>query len=171
MSTMVGVPVVLVKKCVTCGRTLSLSHFYDRENSKDGKRGQCKECMLKIRNTHRNEWRKNNPEAYRKQWLEYYEKNKERINEKAKREWQIFRKKVLIYIGGEKICCVRCGFSDIRALQIDHIKGDGNKDRKSWNSVTEYYYRILGMARKQAQEKYQILCANCNVIKRRENKK
>lgn len=60
-------------------------------------------------------------------------------------------------LGG--VCC-RCGFSDIRALQIDHKAGGGCKERRitSWSKL---YRAILhGVAG------YQLLCANCNWIKR-----
>lgn len=58
--------------------------------------------------------------------------------------------------------CKRCGFSDVRALQIDHINGGGNKERKS---KTSYLPKLI----KENPSNYQILCANCNWIKRVEN--
>lgn len=61
--------------------------------------------------------------------------------------------------------CVRCGFDDIRALQVDHIEGGGYKERKAKGTWTVYYNII-----KTSGKGYQILCANCNVIKRIENK-
>ena len=57
--------------------------------------------------------------------------------------------------------CKRCGFTDIRALQIDHVYGGGHK--KTHNA---------SMLLKQIKENpndFQILCANCNWIKRVEN--
>ncbi len=62
--------------------------------------------------------------------------------------------------------CAKCGFSDIRALQIDHIKGDGAKERKEAGGSVGIYYRIIKLSDKQMKSKYQILCANCNWIKR-----
>lgn len=64
--------------------------------------------------------------------------------------------------------CVWCGFDDIRALQIDHVKGGGIKERK-YESSRGYYKNIL-MKVLQGSKDYQILCANCNQIKRIENK-
>ncbi len=66
--------------------------------------------------------------------------------------------------------CVRCGFSDERALQIDHINGDGNMNNgrpgkgKRVTSV-QIYKAIL----REGETRFQILCANCNWIKRHEN--
>ena len=61
--------------------------------------------------------------------------------------------------------CVRCGFSDPRALQIDHIDGGGNREIKKIGTY-RIYYKIL----KGQTSEYQLLCANCNWIKRVENK-
>lgn len=73
------------------------------------------------------------------------------------------RQKVLTHLGRK---CVRCSFSDERALQVDHINGGGNKQRKTlrWR---EMYREVLNS---EPGKKYQLLCANCNWIKREENK-
>lgn len=78
-----------------------------------------------------------------------------------RREWFVkLRYEILDELGGK---CAECGYSDYRALQIDHINGDSAEDKKKTGS--SYYYNI----RKQLHTgRYQILCANCNTIKRRE---
>ena len=59
--------------------------------------------------------------------------------------------------------CVRCGYAaDERALQIDHVNGRGNADRRRFPSLTAYYEHILSVGKDGG---YQILCANCNHIK------
>ncbi len=64
--------------------------------------------------------------------------------------------------------CSRCGFLDSRALQIDHIKGGGSKeaDREGW----AYWKYLAKLPEVDLKDRYQILCANCNWIKRHENK-
>lgn len=66
--------------------------------------------------------------------------------------------------------CKRCGITDIRVLQIDHINGNGYREKKEmgWSSgnVVPYYRHILDVK----GEGYQLLCANCNWIKRYEQK-
>jgi len=57
-----------------------------------------------------------------------------------------------------------CGFTDIRALQIDHINGGGTKEFKQKNSGGIYKH-ILGLPLDKVHVNYQILCANCNRIK------
>ena len=65
--------------------------------------------------------------------------------------------------------CSRCGFSDTRALQIDHIDGGGNKGEKASGGLG-YYRLVLDELDAGIKNKYQILCANCNSIKKIENK-
>ena len=71
--------------------------------------------------------------------------------------------------------CKHCGFDDWRALQIDHIDGKGYEERKKYG--TSGNGRGGTLTRKKQLElitsnplNYQVLCANCNWIKRYENK-
>jgi hypothetical protein len=66
--------------------------------------------------------------------------------------------------------CVRCGFTDKRALQIDHIRGGGNKERREGGKTQIQLYRWIVANVPSAKAKFQILCANHNWIKRFENK-
>lgn len=59
--------------------------------------------------------------------------------------------------------CNRCGFDDRRALQIDHVNGGGCTERNAIGQVG-----VLVRALKHP-DLYQLLCANCNWIKRDEN--
>ena len=123
---------------------------------------------------------KNNKERCR----EYYQENRERIlaankayteahPEQAKKWWaahaertrveretlkaQVFEKH------GNK--CARCGYNDTRALQIDHVAGNGWKDKGRMGKPA-YLREVLV----DETGKFQILCANCNLIKKVENK-
>lgn len=58
---------------------------------------------------------------------------------------------------------------DKRCLQIDHVNGGGQKQLKI-NQQGEMYYRRLLKEIKAGSKDYQLLCANCNWIKRYENK-
>lgn len=73
------------------------------------------------------------------------------------------RSRALALFGGR---CARCWFADHRALQIDHVAGGGRQDTRSrWSRA--YYNRVLRSA--EAKDgRYQLLCANCNWIKRYE---
>jgi hypothetical protein len=64
--------------------------------------------------------------------------------------------------------CMRCGFDDVRALQIDHVNGGGHRERTEvFKGNPRQFYKAVA---KDMEGKYQILCANCNCIKRVELK-
>jgi hypothetical protein len=71
------------------------------------------------------------------------------------------RLEVIEYLGGK---CMHCGFTDIRALQFDHKQGGGTQDRKTC-SLPKLMRLILAGKRPDIQ----LLCANCNSIKRWDN--
>lgn len=75
-----------------------------------------------------------------------------------KRDWRRAKRKSAIdKLGGK---CARCGFSDIRALCLDHIRGC-LKPRESTNAMAKTILR--------GSKRFQVLCANCNMIKVVEN--
>ena len=93
--------------------------------------------------------------------------------EKARTFWRAKRKRVLVRIKqrlfdllGDK--CARCGLDDKRVLQVDHINGYQGK-RESYKRSGTYLYRHI-ISGRLPKEDYQILCANCNWIKKFENK-
>ena len=59
--------------------------------------------------------------------------------------------------------------ADRRCLQIDHINGNGRKERITFPSTSAYQNYILKQI-KAGSKDYQLLCANCNWIKRVMNK-
>ena len=75
------------------------------------------------------------------------------------------RKKVFEILGN---VCTKCGFSDVRALQIDHINGGGTRWRNAHKHNSSYYTEVDVI--KNNGQGYQLLCANCNWIKREERK-
>lgn len=112
------------------------------------------------RTEYQRNWRKNNPDKV-KETIERY-----RNSGKAKRYLNNYRNKlrieILNFLGG---ACIKCNFSDPRALQVDHVNGGGKKELRTITSYNKYFKMI-----KSNPEKYQLLCANCNWIKRVENK-
>lgn len=107
----------------------------------------------------------------------YYRKNRKHLTEYRRNYYKThkniksglqmryltnLRIKVLEKFGS---ACNRCGFSDTRALQIDHINGGGTKDLRS-KSTSRHLNEVL----RDVDNKYQLLCANCNWIKKSENK-
>lgn len=97
----------------------------------------------------------------RKEYQKQYYQRPE-IKEKTRRSKA--RLAIINLLGAE---CVKCGYRDLRALQLDHINGDGCKDNK--NRKNSNYYTNLLKNPGEVFLKYQILCANCNWVKRYEN--
>ena len=99
------------------------------------------------------------------------ENNKQRVQEYntryKRRKREEIRAEILALLGE---CCVLCGYdTDIRALQVDHVNGGGGSERKRFSSLEQYYRHILQTLCSGETDKYQILCANCNAIKRIES--
>ncbi len=84
------------------------------------------------------------------------------------KEWWLRQKEVaLTHYGAGVYACVRCGFSDPRALSIDHINGSGTRHTRSEGIHGSKIYRWL--IKKGFPRGYQTLCMNCQFIKRTEN--
>jgi hypothetical protein len=58
--------------------------------------------------------------------------------------------------------CAICGFSDERALTLDHILNNGASERKELGERV-VYYRALKL---EYKSEYRILCMNCQFIER-----
>lgn len=64
--------------------------------------------------------------------------------------------------------CIGCGMSDLRCLSIDHINGDGNVHRRKLKSQGgSMFYRWI--VRQGFPNWLQVLCMNCQFIKRHEH--
>lgn len=128
-----------------------------------------------------NRYRAENKDVVRAKEREYRKANKERLSESARQcrlrnrdkyleadrissvqRRRRIRDAVIQHLGGR---CVKCGFADTRALQIDHVNGGGTKDHTEKKSVSSYYQRVMASA---PNKDFQLLCANCNQIKRYE---
>ena len=100
---------------------------------------------------------------YRKYQQEYRKRNSQKRKEYTQEYHQGIRGELLSLLGNK---CFNCGFSDKRALQIDHIMGGGTKEIGNIKGVVALVYlkKI-----KEGSKEYQVLCANYNWIKRHTN--
>ncbi len=104
---------------------------------------------------------------YKQNW---YLQNKTKSVAQSKRRRLYYKTQVLTHYGNGKLACVRCSFSDIRALSIDHINGGGFKHRRSLginNGGGLGFY--LWLIRNNLPMGYQTLCMNCQYTKKIEN--
>lgn len=102
----------------------------------------------------------------------WYQRNKERFIKYAReyrirtnysvRRHQKLKLKALEVVGCGKIKCSRCGTSDIRILEINHINGGGNKERRS--KVSSYYWYTSIIKGERKIDDLNILCKICNLL-------
>ena len=132
------------KKCHECGDEWVAKHW---------KTGLCRKCYYKA-----------NKERIKRNADKSYYGNLEREREKRRDYNKRNRIEIVRMFGGE---CQRCGYKDWRALQIDHVDGGGSKERRMLShNLTAVFWK---KEKEKNPKKYQLLCANCNWIKRYEN--
>lgn len=139
------------KTCKVCKESFPTEKFFRYAN------GYLYPYCSPCRSALAKKWRFNNPGKLKASLAYHSEKRKE-----YRKDWRQERRQKVIELLGS--ICVKCGFSDARALQIDHVNGGGNRERIELGSNPALYSKIL----KQGTSGYQLLCANCNWIKRSE---
>lgn len=104
---------------------------------------------------HKDEARAKKREAMKR----YRSENPERYANHS-RESKARLKEFVFDIYGRACAC--CGFSDVRALTLDHILNNGAEERKEHGERGVYRRALLPEFRSE----YQTLCMNCQFIKR-----
>jgi len=133
------------------------------------------------RNANRREYYKKNKKKLNRQAREHYRKNSKKIikrttkyhhEHKEERKkyyskyYQDIRLKVLSRVNPEMKCAM-CGCEDIRFLDVNHIKGGGNKERKLLSKDDNYVSQnmiLLIHNNKRGIEDLNLLCKACNAI-------
>lgn len=141
------------KKCRECGVTLN-------ENNKYPNQGNiCKPCKREYIRKYALKRKERVPEYLR--W--------HRRQSAAKLKLETFQ-----HYSSECPQCAKCGYSDIRALSIDHVNGGGSQHRRDLGFANsggggggEKFYRWL--KKNEYPQGYQVLCLNCQFIKMHEN--
>lgn len=144
-------------------RYCSLSCSSSTNNKARQKLSDDVRVLLRLQSAKR--WRKSHPEAVKEQKRKYYARHRD-VLRKRRAPGNLARSRniramALAALGN---VCVKCGFSDPRALQIDHIDGNGCVERAEKYNRDGFHRKVLA-----DQTGYQLLCANCNWIKRSEN--
>ena len=117
------------------------------------------------------EWYPTHKEIWRERWKRYISNldNKEKRRIYVLEYVRNIRKGILERLGNK---CVRCGVTDFRVLQVDHINGGGVRERRETRPIgsrSYLHYLRNKLKSKKSFLEYQLLCANCNWIKRWEN--
>jgi len=176
---------------------LKMNKKYFRMNIKQAKR--TADIVYKSKNNQKikeiqHNWYLKNKERIKKKNKERYHNNLEETRRKARTYYYKNRSRYkllnsiyqhnkikelrndLLNIFGKKCsnpsCAVEGGMKDIRALQFDHINGGGCKEIQKFavsHGRVAWYKHYLNNP-ELAKKNLQILCANCNWIKRDKNK-
>ena len=154
-----------IKKCKRCKEKKILQDFERCDSCHDGHRNVCRDCRSKRKN-----------ELYYINHNRYLELNKKYRKAKPNkaREYRLkIKLEVMSHYCNSSPMCQHCGFTDIRALCIDHVNGDGAKHRRMLTSNKLEtkprdgggFNTYLWLRRNHYPEGYQVLCFNCNQIK------
>lgn len=128
------------KICTKCNKEFPISNF-TTHNSKKNSYPSCNKCVS----------------VWTRQW---YSKNKTRRRQWINNRRKLLRIEMINAYGGKCNCC---GETEIKFLAIDHINGEGRKDRERFSG-----YEVFMLHLKQSgypKDKYQVLCHNCNAAK------
>lgn len=102
--------------------------------------------------------RRNSKKAYDKKYKPIHRK-------KANEHYKLLRQEIIYHYSNETMRCAKCGFSDIRALTIDHINGGGCKHHKQIKQPIVYWIKHNNFPK----DMFQVLCMNCQHLKRLES--
>jgi hypothetical protein len=87
------------------------------------------------------------------------DKNPDKYNAQSRKAKIKDKLKLFLMYGNT---CAICGFSDMRALSLDHVKNNGNEERRLHGIRGTYK-----LAKEKLDlEQYRILCMNCQFIER-----
>jgi RNase P subunit RPR2 len=133
------------RKCKKCGRRKNLETHFRLWRSKahlgkEYRRHTCKACESSIN-------------------VEYKERHAIHVKN-GKNKFYLKMKEAVYNLLGHS--CTACGFSDWRALQVDHVLGNG-----AYMNLRLGTKKFFEYVKAHATE-FQVLCANCNWIKRYE---
>lgn len=145
-----------VKKCIGCKANLSINDYCIDRQTKSGLHPYCRLCR-KIRRAEQYKKHRDRELRTSSAWAKkrkIYMKNHNATKTKE------FLTRIYTKLGSK---CSSCYFSDKRALQIDHVNGGGNIERRFLGNSTQYYLHVIKSI-ENGSKNYQILCANCNII-------
>jgi len=97
--------------------------------------------------------------------------SKTKTSEKQKElddvKWSVFS----VYSNSNIPYCKSCNETNFDYLELDHINGDGYKQKNDvgHRQGGDNFYRKLKRLGYPNKDKYQVLCSNCNLVKRKEN--
>lgn len=158
-----------MKVCSKCKTEQPRENYNKYNKSKDGLQSRCKECSRAAGKEHYHAnkekyvanqmaWRKkDNNKKHNQACNRWRKKHPEATNAMQRKRNRKLRQKALEKIGS--LVCCRCRCDRYEFLEINHINGGGNKERKQ---TTTFYLDIIHERRGISD--LEILCRPCNHI-------
>ena len=100
---------------------------------------------------HNRYFRKTHAEYYKKYYLINKAKYNTPFQKKKRRQRDVKLRLSVLEKYGSK--CVKCGFSDSRALQIDHVNGGGHAELKGVHKKARRTWYLMFLKNKKARKK------------------
>lgn len=141
------------RECRSCRVIRPLSEFWKHKKCHQGYSPTCKVCGRAANKA----WRLANPDKQRYQGS-WQQRNPQWRQKNLSDKYRALKQQILLAYG---LRCNQCGFSDVRALHIDHVHENGAADRRRFTALQ----RMTAIIRLGFPHDYQLLCANCNTIK------
>jgi len=131
------------KRCSKCGDDKPVDSFPFKNRAKNKRHSYCHGCF----STYHHGW---------------YEKHTEQTKRAAAISRLAYRKRAVDFLRGYLWLhpCVDCGFTDVRALDFDHVRG-----KKSF-TITYMLRRMMSLDRIADEiKKCEVRCRNCHAIR------
>lgn len=136
-----------------CGNKKEFSEFSKKKGG-SFYHSYCRKCSTKRAAAHYEE----NRHKILKRIHLFYEKNKDVLRERSRKESERLRLDTLSKYGSK---CVCCGEKEPKFLALDHKDNDGNQHRRLLGRVNMYRWA----KHNNYPDKFQLLCHNCNMAK------
>jgi len=142
--------------CRKCGIPLTDENWYPSYKRK------CDYVCKKCKYEHAKEWNQNNKDRMNQLKKVWRQNNRDKVNQSQRESHRQLNDEVIDAYGGK---CACCGETRKEFLSIDHIDGNGNKQKKEIGVRTsqEFY---CWLKQNNYPEGFQVLCFNCNCGKR-----
>ena len=151
------------KQCANCKQIKPLDEFFKNPTGSNGRGCYCKKCHLERKQAARKEKKGYyGSEKIKETDKKYREENHDHIKNKSKIRHSKKKKSIITHYGNGKTECVKCGYSDMRALSINHIQSNGAEHRKQIGRGSLYQWLL----NHYLPDGFQTLCMNCQWIKR-----
>ena len=149
-----------MKRCSQCKRRKPLREFYFvGEPCGRYRRGDCRACVnerLRRQTERSKEWLRDHCRAWFHKHRRLLASANAVVTPKLSPYYRLQHEAIMAYGG---YCCTCCGIDEPFFLTIDHVDGNGGKQRRKTGTGTPFYSWLRDHSYPPG---FQVLCSNCN---------